>query len=464
MFDIAVHYLNPSQSRANTLRKTIGAAEEISEAVREINLRPGERLLGFLCLRNRDVISHVCWGRRGHKAATQLRRLNLDSPKEISPINVSELRSREGWSEFIRFFDGRDVFYSADDSREFVAKMRAECQDVDLFIKAAETDYGLIDELTQDEIQIVRQEHDAVEMALRIANMTPRKSYRWSPSQQGKTAITSFFTGLEPASHMEDDVVRWDVARIPGYDLLRETVFGHYVLEDGGTILHTFHANKNALEHTLGVDLIYFNEQHESFVLVQYKMAEPQGNTHVFRFPDKQLEKEIDRMDRTMEVLANEVAAATNQSAAFDFRLTASPFFLKICPRDAFEPDENEQVKGMIIPLDMWKAVTADTTNKFLGPAGGGILSFDNCPRYFDNTQFISIMQSGWVGTSSVARSFLEQVITEIVNSGKSLVLAAKLRSRKEEAPAPVRTKKKARKGVNKRKAKTVERKAKRGA
>lgn len=170
MFEIAVHYLNPPQSRANTLRKTINTAEEISEAVREISLRPGERLLSFLCLHKRDVISHVCWGRRGHKAATQLRRLNLDNPKEISSINVSELRSREGWSEFIRFFDGRDVFYSADASGEFIAKMREESEDVDLFIKAAETDYGLIDELSEDEIQIVRQEHDAVEMALRIAN------------------------------------------------------------------------------------------------------------------------------------------------------------------------------------------------------------------------------------------------------------------------------------------------------
>lgn len=454
MFDIAVHYLNPSQTRANTLRKAIGVEEEISEAVREISLRPGERLLTFLCLRHRDVISHVCWGRRGHKAATQLRRLNLDSPVAISPINVSDLRSRAEWTQFTPFFDGRDVFHSADDSREFVAQIRAESKDVDLFIAAAETDYSLIDKLSQNEVQIVRQEHDAVEMALRIANMTPRKSYRWSPSEHGKKTISSFFSGLKPASSMEDDIVRWDVAKIPGYDMVHDSLFGHYVFEDGGNILHTFHANKNSLEHTLGVDLIYFNEQHQSFVMLQYKMAEPQGNTHIFRFPDRQLELEIERMDRIMEVLTEEVAISNQSPAAYDFRLTASPFFLKICPRDAFEPDENEQVKGMIIPVDMWKIISNDETNNFVGPAGGRLLSFENCPRYFDNTQFVSNMQNGWFGTSSVVRSFLEQVITEIVNNGKSLILAAKLRPRREEAPVPASPRKMVRKRAKAKKGK----------
>ncbi|MBY3188797.1 hypothetical protein [Rhizobium laguerreae] len=451
MFQIAVHYLNPPQTRANTLHKAAKKGEEISEAVNDITLEPGERLLDFMCLKKREVISHICWSRRGQRAATQLRRLNLDAPEEISPIDVVDLLQKRGWAKFRPFFEGRDVFHSSEDSADFVAKMRATFPDVERFIKEAETDYGLIDELDQHSVEVVRQEHDAVEMALRIANIIPRNAYQWSPSKRGVSKINSFFTGLKPASLLEDDVVRWDLNKIPGFNTIDDAVFGHYVLGNGSNILHTFHANKNALEKTLGVDLIYFNEQHENFALVQYKMAEQQGDTHVFRFPNQQLTLEIQRMDQVMAVLQGS-GVANAGTPAHDFRLADSPFFLKFCPRDGFEPDENEQIRGMIIPLSMWKLIEDDKSNMFLGPAGGSILSFDNCPRYLDNTQFISMFQDGWLGTISNHRGFLEKVITEIINSGRSLILAAKLRPEKVEQVVTANVSAKKRRGSRRKK------------
>ena len=427
MFEIAFQYLNPVQSRAKVLSKHLKAGEEISEPVAEIVLTENERILAFVCLHEREMISHISWGRTGNKAGTKLTKLNLDRPVKIASINVKELVKRDDWKEFSDFFSDRDVFKGSVDCRDFIQKIRDEFSDVDDYISQTVADYELIDKLSVEARSIVRQEHDAVEMALRIANMIPRSSYDWSPTKQGKSEIRSFFTGLQPSGYLEDDIVRWELDKIPGFEVLDKTVFGHYVLGDGKTVLHTFHANKNALEKTMGVDLIYFNEQHESFILVQYKMAEPQGGDNVFRFPNQQLTTEVKRMDAIHEVLLKEAKNLGGNRLTKDYRITEDPFFLKFCPRDGFDPDANEQVRGMIIPLSMWRDVEGDVSSAFDDPQGGKIFGFENCPRYFDNTGFKSLIQEGWVGTSSVTRAFLEGVVTEIINNGKSLVLAAKL-------------------------------------
>jgi hypothetical protein len=260
MFLIAYQYLNPAQKRVNTLFKHFKQGNEISEPVKEIVLLPGERILVFLCLRNREVISHVCWGRKGNSAGTRLTKLNFERLEEISPINVKSLVERPEWTKFAEFFGEREVFRSASKCERFIASIRKEFVDVEDYIERSIADYSLIDKLTPNELSIVRQEHDATEMALRIANMVPRRVYQWSPSGQGKKVITSFFTGLKPESLLEDDVVRWELHKIPVFEVINQKIFGHYVLRDGDNVLHAFHANKNALEKTMGVDLIYFNE------------------------------------------------------------------------------------------------------------------------------------------------------------------------------------------------------------
>lgn len=339
--------------------------------------------------------------------------------------------------EMLGFFDGREIFADSESAKALIGRLRTNFSEIDKFIAESIADYSLIDSLGSHEQSIVRQEHDAVEMALRIAGMVPRKSYRWSPTQQGKEEITSFFSGLKPEKFDEDDVVRWDADKIPGFNVISKEVFGHYILRDGSATLHTFHANKNALENTLGCDLIYFNEQHKSFAFIQYKMAELQGQTHIFRFPNSQLSEEIKRMDKLFEVVQADLAAQGRPPAASDFRMLNDPFFLKFCPRDAFDPDQNEQIKGMLIPISLWKIIENDTSGRFVGSLGGSLLSFENCPRYLDNTRFIALLQEGWFGTCSDSQELLESIITEIINSKRSVVLAARISALPDEVILP---------------------------
>lgn len=421
------------------------AGSDISEPVNEFTLENNERLLVLMCLRQREVISHLSWGRKGDRAGTALTKLNLERIHELSsPIKLASAIGSGYLNGVERFFEGSEVFASSGECSELLDRLCSNFAEIDAYVSESIADYVLVDELTPHKKLIVRQEHDAVEMALRIAGMIPRKSYRWSPTQQGEKSIASFFSGLKPERSGEDDVVRWDADKIPGFSLVKKELFGHYILKNGSSTLHTFHANKTPLENTLGVDLIYFNESHKNFVFVQYKMAEPQGKTHIFRFPDEQLTEEIKRMDNLLSALDSGTPDDVSSPVATGFRMLGDPFFLKFCPKDMFLPDQNEQVRGMVIPVSLWKLIENDSSGRFVGPGGGRLLSFENCPRYLDNTRFIALVQEGWFGTEEVSSTFLEQVISEIINTKRSLILAAKISSDPEPAASIVATRKRA--------------------
>lgn len=446
MFKIAYQFINPDQNRSVQLLKYYNDGKEISEAVSEIIDGENEKILVFICLAKRGVVSHLCWGRKGNKAATELTRLNLERVEPISNIDTSDLIYRSDFERYKSFFSVGGVYLNPNLCSEFINKMRSEFQDINNYIEKSEIDYELIDRLDDQEKQIVIKEQDAVEMALRFGGMISRKEYVWSPTSQNNKSVVSFFSGLEKKKLSEDDVVRYDLNKIPGFSVIKELPFGYYLLGGEDTHLHVFHANKNPLENTFGVDLIYFNEDHKSFIFLQYKMAEFQGKEHIFRIPNAQLAKEIARMDNLMKIIMSMNLRDDQNVLADDFRLTENPFFLKICPRDDFDPDRYEQIKGMIIPIELWKDMENDDSHKYYGPNGGKYISFENCPRYFDNTAFISLLRKGWVGTGSKSALFLESAIKEIIEENTSLIFAAKLASFKSEiAPSGVEKNKKAR-------------------
>ncbi|WP_298366649.1 hypothetical protein [Azospirillum sp.] len=437
VFRISYQYINPEQNRADELFEHHSEGKEISEPVSEINEDDDEKILVFICLHRRKTISHLCWGRRGNRAGTALSRLNLERIERISDIDTKSLVKEDDWVEDSSFFDGRGIYRNANEALDFIKKLRLRFPDIERYINKSELDYSMIDKLSNNEKQIVVKEQDAIEMALRIGSITSRNTYIWSPTEQKQEKISSFFSGIKKKSLSEDDVIRYDLDKIPGFNVIKEEPFGYYLLESNGSLLHVFHANKNSLEHTLGVDLIYYNEEHNSFIFLQYKMAEPIENDHIFRIPDKQLSKEILRMDAALTAIGAAERENSSIIRAENFRITEIPFFLKICPRDEFDPDKYEQIKGMIVPLDMWKDIENDESERFFGPRGGKYVSFNNCPRYFDNTAFISLFRKGWIGTNFAAKDFLGTAIREIVEDGTSLIFAAKLPNSQEMGTTP---------------------------
>jgi len=180
-------------------------------------------------------------------------------------------------------------------------------------------------------------------------------------------------------------------------------------------------ANHLPLEEQTGADLIYHNETFNSFVLVQYKSMSDGPKGPEFRWQENdQLATEIARMDN----ITAEFGALPEDLSTGGFRLHNNPFFLKLCRRTVFNPDDKGLFPGMYLPLGLWKCLSCSPTT--LGPHGGRVLRYDNVERKLTNTEFVSLVSNAWVGTTAPQSSVLEKVIKEVIQHGRTVTLAVK--------------------------------------
>ena len=211
-----------------------------------------------------------------------------------------------------------------------------------------------------------------------------------------------------------------DLMKVPGFELLRAIPYGAAVFEGDGVRLTVVLANHLPLEQQLGADLIYYNETFNAFVIVQYKAMERTDDGPVFRLPDEQLAAELDRMEAALTALKTCPPNVERRG----FRLLDNPFYLKLCPRVGFNPDDIGLVPGMYLPFDYWRLIEADPS--LVGPRGGRQITFENVGRYLDNTRFVDLVGKAWIGTTIEQSAVLRAVIREVMRSGRVLALAVK--------------------------------------
>jgi hypothetical protein len=84
----------------------------------------------------------------------------------------------------------------------------------------------------------------------------------------------------------------------------------------------------------------------------------------------------------------------------------------------------------MYMPLAYWDVLAASP--QVLGPRGGVAVTHSNAGRYFDNTQFVSLVQDGWVGSRGLSSDQITAIIQSGLDADHSIILAASKRD--EEA------------------------------
>jgi hypothetical protein len=141
-----------------------------------------------------------------------------------------------------------------------------------------------------------------------------------------------------------------------------------------GQRLLVANANNDTAEHTLGVDLIYYNVSRGSMILVQYKKLDAKNNGSFYPGGDSNLADEIQRM----HALDRYVTA--NRSPHDDFRLEPSPCWVKLCQDQAYIPQTADMIPGMYFSLDHFQHLRDDPRLK--GPQGGVRFAYDNVPSY----------------------------------------------------------------------------------
>jgi hypothetical protein len=382
---------------------------------------------------NRDgFITHMGSGRRGVRAGTALRRLNVMNIRELSvPISgervLSLINPRASHWVRIRFEHGglvppKSFERLVDAIIEIVPETR------DMIERYSRERRLRLERLSSNVRSSLAAQKETVATALAIAGVDREPLQMWTLTEDATP--TSFLDGLPTVRLREDPMVVNDLLKLPGHEFIRTLPSGAAVFEGENARLTVILANRQSLEEQLGADLIYYNEDYKSFVMVQYKAMEKDGRADSFRIPNDQLIEEIRRMDHVLSEIRKCLPDADREG----FRLNENPFFLKFCPRIQFNPDSIGLVHGMYLPLDYWKRIEAHPA--LLGPRGGQKLTYKNVGRYFDNTSFIHLVSNAWIGTTLTQSAILRVVIRNSLESGKAIAVAVKTDNTDPDGPA----------------------------
>lgn len=249
---------------------------------------------------------------------------------------------------------------------------------------------------------------DAIHFAMSIAKLD--SSFRLESVEIKENTET------ELISLSEDNVIIFDTNNdIQG--LSREIdITGRATYRNESEELIIYTANKNPLEHLLGVDLIYINNIQKNMVMVQYKMLKKEGDSWIFR-DNNQLRNEVERMNRVKEIL--------NDNSQNEYRLNPSPFFLRFIKRLS---SGNNPV-SFCISLDHYQQIMNQSVT--LGPLGGRRIGYDEMQKhYIGKSELEGLIRSGYVGTYSQDTDNIHEII-RLISSGQQsngLVIAFKNR------------------------------------
>ena len=385
------YILNVAESRRPKLLDARDSGDDVAESVPDFKHPRGYPLICFVSFRD-GAITHLAEGRCGHRAGTDLRRLNLVNLNRVGtpvPYRAVLRKLPPHFRSHVetRCIDGGLLPHGSFGA--FVDAVRDVLPEANrLLERFSESRRRLIAELKTEARVALAYQKETVATALTFAGLDREELGDWQPRVKNGQ-VGSFLDGLSSAYLREDQMIVNDLGIFPGLEAVHRMKHTSVVFSGHRVRLTVTMAHRNRLEEQLGADLVYCNETYESFVVVQYKAMEHDGRAAAFRLPNDQLDRELKRM----EGLWARFQGSQQDADLDDFRLKENPLFLKLCPRMTFDPDDAGLVKGMYIPLEYWRRL--ERTSAIQGRREGKLVTFENVRRYFDNTSFAQLVASG---------------------------------------------------------------------
>jgi len=421
-----------------------GTFEPFTDALSIREWGVGSLSIAFLCFSD-STIDYIALAKKGKKVVTSKSRIEFSGMINLQAIHISdieELLPENLRKLFIRSSRGNGKSISSATWKALITSIKNKrpnlVGEIDRLLSLQRYS-GFI--LNGDSAEILLQEREAIGISLDIFSgsnqLRERVLGEWAPNEEDVTNIneeesqatlktpvvgrSSFLKGIPKTYLQEESTIQHDLFNWEDMSPIHEQ--GISTFEQGGRKLEVIYANRNALEHTLGVDLIYYNEAYELFILVQYKLMRDNTGRMLYR-PDKQLDLELNRMDEFYKIHRSTNPIQTHEQ----FRLSDDGFMLKIVPCTGLKPASGELIKGMYIPREYMNFLVGPNGPK--GSGGGSNITFENVPRYLTNSQFSSYVNAGWIGTRGVQSSTIKSIIEHFYETGRALVLAYE--SRKE--------------------------------
>ncbi len=297
---------------------------------------------------------------------------------------------------------------------------------------------------------VLKQEKDATLLALKLFGADYDNILTsWFTQNDQPDLYLQGLEGYQKAR--EDDTIINDIIQsaskiAPELQLqkIRSSITGKITVQrSNGQIITIVNANRNKIEDTTGVDLVYYNHNYRSHIMVQYKMMELEQKPMEMEFkqeqtsskkkrsskskvdkkeffyrPDNKFKNQVEQMKHLQSISLESEAVAD----ALAYRLNDNCFFFKLCESFEFEPMASDLVQGLYIPLDYMEVLLQSPNTN--GPLGGKRIIYTNVGRHFSNTLFIDLLQEGLIGSSPSASKAIYDEIQNSLSQGRSLTLA----------------------------------------
>src|SRR5689334_5651146 len=124
-------------------------------------------------------------------------------------------------------------------------------------------------------------------------------NYRMSESDSGKEhPLPAFLNGLSASNVIEDRQIEHDMSALfTDWTPIAKYQVGAQTFRQGNKRLTVMNVNRAKLERTAGVDLLFFHENHQSYIFVQFKRMVEENYGSTFRYrPNDSYVSELKRM------------------------------------------------------------------------------------------------------------------------------------------------------------------------
>lgn len=381
----------------------------------------GSRPRRFIALLSfdEDLVTYAALATRSGRVATGQIRTRYDSVRELTPIDLSTIMSRIPAKLRRHFMESlnRDGWLPEQTWKAVLEVVGSDPEN-------ARTLQGLESQLANTplaiaprQLQVLREERDALGLALQVFDPQLRSVV---PSLNSiNTPDVPFILAMQNADLPEDLGIAHDARTFDGWLPKGEPAVGTTTFERRGHTLTVTNVNRTAIEHVLGVDLLYFQEEYHSFVFVQYKrMKRDKRGRAYYRPAGKSYHREYQRMrDWNLRVRSHDECGDFSS-----YRLGSDAFFFKVYANPRGVPAQDGLLRGMYFPLGYWTSLVASP--EVQGPRGGVRITYENAGRYLTNTQFADLVGSGWVGSLPQNEQLINDVVAQALGARHSVTVA----------------------------------------
>lgn len=327
---------------------------------------------------------------------------SLESHTLIStPENLRRLDERT-WNEFV----------------EFLRKLRPTHANLIDEVIALRTSQRHFPENSQRELRLAEQ-RDGLGLALDIGGLDRAEVLRSIRIERAADA-TSVLDLLDEICVHERTLLEHD-RRIFSILLGQEPVRQASFHDGNDRAVRVIVTDKTDLETVLGIDLLIYNCCHDNYILLQYKRMNKESRGWNYPVPpSSDLRTQLEKGKSFKAAVARE--SSNYSPSLWSYRLGDDPFFFKFCEQQRPGSRDESLIPGITMSAghldEFLELPEAKNSRGHLG------IGYHNCPRYFNNTEFIQLAKSGWIGTSAQSADLLKDVLNASRDAGRQAMLA----------------------------------------